>query len=369
MLLTRATDSVLLSIEHFNRPWDRGRIDAVLILLDRAFELLLKAVIVHKGGKIREPRAKETIGFATCVRKCVSDSKLKCLTEEEALTIQIINSLRDAAQHYLLDVSEQQLYIYAQSGLTLFDKLLNAVFSAKLSDYLPERVLPLTASPPMDFGTLLNLEFAEIRKLVAPGSRKMMRARAKLRAFAIIEESLGGSRLQPGEARLAKLASRIAAGTSWTDVFPGIRQLNVVTEGAGPTVKLRITKSGAGEPITLVPEGTPGATVVAIKRVDELGFYSLSLRDLAPKCGLSEKKTLAVIHDLNLQADGDCFKEIAIGKSRFKRYSPTALDRIKKALPNLDIAEIWKRHSATLGGRRRPAGPRANAVALQRFGP
>ena len=62
-MLTKATDSALLSIEHFNRPWDRGRHEAVLILIDRSFELLLKAVIVYKGGKIREPRAKETIGF------------------------------------------------------------------------------------------------------------------------------------------------------------------------------------------------------------------------------------------------------------------------------------------------------------------
>jgi hypothetical protein len=34
-----------------------------LILLDRSFELLLKAAILHKDGKIREPYAKETIGF------------------------------------------------------------------------------------------------------------------------------------------------------------------------------------------------------------------------------------------------------------------------------------------------------------------
>jgi hypothetical protein len=33
-LLKKATDSLILAIEHFNRPIDRGRVSAVLILLD-----------------------------------------------------------------------------------------------------------------------------------------------------------------------------------------------------------------------------------------------------------------------------------------------------------------------------------------------
>jgi len=209
ILLEKSTDSVLIAIEHFNRPWDRGRHEAVLVMLDRSFELLLKAIIVHKGGRIREPRAKETIGFDACVRKCVSDAQIRCLSEEEALTIQIINSLRDAAQHYIVDMSEQQLYTYTQSGLTLFDKLLQDVFGKKLTDYLPDRVLPVSSNPPTDFGTLMEIEFEDIKRLVAPKSRKRFQARAKLRSFAIVEASLSGSRLQPGESDLGKLATRV----------------------------------------------------------------------------------------------------------------------------------------------------------------
>ena len=41
----KALDSLILSIEHFNRPDDRGRVSSVLILLDHAFEMLLKASI------------------------------------------------------------------------------------------------------------------------------------------------------------------------------------------------------------------------------------------------------------------------------------------------------------------------------------
>lgn len=49
LLLQRALDSLLLAIEHFNRPSDRGRTEAVLIHLDHSFEMLLKAAILTLG--------------------------------------------------------------------------------------------------------------------------------------------------------------------------------------------------------------------------------------------------------------------------------------------------------------------------------
>ncbi|WP_105317565.1 hypothetical protein [Thermus tenuipuniceus] len=37
LLLEKATDSLVLAIELFNRPHDRGRVSSVLIMLDHAF--------------------------------------------------------------------------------------------------------------------------------------------------------------------------------------------------------------------------------------------------------------------------------------------------------------------------------------------
>jgi hypothetical protein len=49
-MVSMSVDSLVVAVDHFNRAWDRGRTEAVLILLDRAFELLLKAIIVHRAG-------------------------------------------------------------------------------------------------------------------------------------------------------------------------------------------------------------------------------------------------------------------------------------------------------------------------------
>lgn len=343
ILLQKSTDSILLSIEHFNRPWDRGRHEAVLVLLDRSFELLLKSIIVYKGGRIRDPRATETIGFDACVRKCISDVSVKCLTEEEALTIQIINSLRDAAQHYIVDVSEQQMYTYTQSALSLYNKLLIDVFGKRLSDYLPDRVLPVSSNPPTDFGTLMDIEFEDIQKLVKPRSRHRIQAQAKLRSFAIVEASLGGKRSQPSEADLKKLTNLITKGKNWSELFPNINRIALSSNDDGIGISLRISKS-KGQPIHLVPEGTPGATVVAVKRVDELGFYSLSSTSISKKIALSIPKTLALVKALSIQDNPEYFKEFVIGSLHLKRYSKKALEYIKTEMPKLNIDEVWQKY-------------------------
>src|SRR5271154_7267002 len=106
LLRQKAVNSLIISIEQFNRPWDVGRTDSVLLLLDHSFEMLLKASILHRGGRIRDPGEKNTIGFDACIRRALSTGKVQFLSEEQALTLQAINGLRDAAQHHLVDMSE-----------------------------------------------------------------------------------------------------------------------------------------------------------------------------------------------------------------------------------------------------------------------
>lgn len=336
---------MILSIEHFNRPWDKGRIESVLIFLDHSFEMLLKASILHRGGKIREKRAKQTIGFDACVRKALSDGFVKFITEEQALTLQALNSLRDAAQHHLADLSEQHLYLHAQSALTLFRDLLKTVFDRDLTAELPERVLPISTTPLTDMATLFDTEINRIRSLLRPKSRRHVEAFAKIRGLAVLEGAIQGERIQPGTGDLKKLAGKIQSGESWDNVFPGIASIEFTAKGYGPSLDLRISKKG-GMPVQVVPEGTPGAGVVAIKRVDELGFYNLSLTQLAEKVVLTGPRTLALIRHLNLQSDPDYFKQITIGKVRFNRYSQKAIDRIKRELPVVSMDKIWEQYGS-----------------------
>jgi hypothetical protein len=349
LLLQKACDSLVLAIELFNRPHDRGRVSGTLIMLDHSFEMFMKAAIVHRGGRIREKRAKETIGFDKCVRISLSDGKVKYLIPEQVLVLQTINGLRDAAQHHLLDISEGQLYVHVQSGVTLFRDLLKSVFDQELATYLPARVLPVSTSPPTDLATLFDSEVAEIQKLLNPGRRRQIEALARLRPLAILDATIHGQKGQPSDADLRRVAKEVSKGATWTELFPGVAAVEFVADGTGPSLSLRLSKK-EGIPIQCVPEGTPGASVVAVRRVDELGFYNLGAKQLAEKVGLTMPKALAVVDHLGLRGQSECYKEIKIGKSVFKRYSQNAIDSIKQALKTESAEDIWRKHRAKAKG-------------------
>jgi hypothetical protein len=342
LLRQKATDALLGAVDRFNTSNDRGRSTTVLIMLDHGMEMLLKAAILHKGGSIRDKGASQTIGFGPCVRRALTDARIKFLTENDALTLQIINGHRDAAQHHLLDLSEEQLYLDAQAGVTLFRDLHKRVFAQELPDF-PSRVLLIAAQPPKDLLSMIADEVQLLCSLLRGGKRRRVEARARLRGLAVMEAATRGEYQQPHEQDLDRALNQLASGAEWSGVFPGVASLAVDRAGDGPHLALRIAKR-EGVPVELVPEGTPGASVVAIKRVNELDFYSLGHREVAKKVGLTPPKTTAVIRALELRDDPDYHKAIQIGQVKYERYSPKAVDRIRKELPNLDMDALWREY-------------------------
>ncbi len=351
LLLDKASDSLLLAIEIFNRPQDRGRVTGALIHIDHAFEMLLKAAIVHRGGSIRDQDAAVTIGFDTCVRRGLSNGAIKFLSEEQALCLQTINGLRDATQHYLLDISEQQLYIHIQSGVTLFRDLLRQVFGQELSALLPNRVLPVSTSAPTDLATVFDHEVAEVLRLLDPNKRRRLEAEAKLRALTVLDSTIQGESGQPSPRELRRIGRELSK-KPWQDVFPGVALVDIVSDGTGPSLAIRLTKT-QGPPVQINQDGTPGALPVAVRRVNELDFYNLGAKSLAEKLGLTQPKVLAVVEHLALRDNPDCFKEFKMGKVPFKRYSQRALQKIEECLASEDLEQIWTNRSKS-GHKKKP---------------
>ncbi|QIE55224.1 hypothetical protein G5B40_07015 [Pikeienuella piscinae] len=344
-LRAKAINALVLSVDHFNRPWDCGRTEAVLIMMDHSFEMLLKSAIRHKGGKIRKAREKQTIGFDACVRRGLSDANVKFLTDEQALTLQTINGQRDAAQHYLIDMSEHQLYFYAQAGVTLFRDIHDDIFEKKLVLELPERVLPISTTAPKDLVALFDKEIDEILGLLTPGTRKKMDAVAKARSLAVLESAVNGDYEQPSDHELEKVCKRLADGEKWPTVFPGVASINIAAEGDGPTLSLRLTKN-EGTPVRLLKEGEGAGAVVAVRRVDEQGYYCLGPKQLARKVGLTPPKSRALVDHLGLREDPDCFKEFRFGGVKLARYSRNAVAKMHDALQAESIDAIWVAYRA-----------------------
>jgi hypothetical protein len=140
-------------------------------------------------------------------------------------------------------------------------------------------------------------------------------ALARLRPLAILDETIRGEKGQPSDADLRRLGKELLRGRRWGDVFQGVASVEIGPDGAGPGLSLRLTKK-EGIPIHLVAEGTPGASVVAVMRVDELSYYSLGARQLAEKVELTMPKLIAVVDHLGLRGKPDVYK------SSGRRFGP-----------------------------------------------
>ncbi len=141
---------------------------------------------------------------------------------------------------------------------------------------------------------------------------------------------MNGDYEQPSDRELEKVCKRLSGGEAWTSVFPGVASINITAEHEGPSLSLRLTKN-EGTPVQLLKEGEGTGAVVAVRRVNELDFYSLGAAPLAKKVGLTIPKSRAVVDHLNLRDDPECFKKIAIGGITHPRYSPKAIKRITEA--------------------------------------
>ena len=211
---------------------------------------------------------------------------------------------------------------------------------------MPPRVLPVSILPPTSLMTLFDSEVAEIKKLLRPGRRRRIEALAKLRPLAILDGAIRGEKGQPSDRTLARLGNNILAGRAWDEVFEGAAVVEITTEGVGPSLALRFSKK-EGIPIQVVAEGTPGASVVGLKRVNELDYYNLGANQLSDNVDLTMPKTIAVVDYLKLRKDQECYKEIRVGKTLHKRYSQEAIKKIKTALVRESADEIWAKRTQT----------------------
>lgn len=337
--------SLLLGIEHFNRPSECGRVASVLIMLNHASEMLLKAALIDRGVDIRNPKNGFTHALDFCLNIATTDPKICFLSSEERKTLQVLDGLRNEAQHFIADVSEQIVYVIAQSTVTLFADLFPRLFGRSLCEFVPKRVLPISVVPPKDIEVLMDDEFSQLKSLLESGVAHGTGLEAKLRSLMAIDRALELESTHLSDEDFQKTVDTLKKTDDWKHVFSGIAKVNLTKDGSGVDVSIRISKN-EGRPVRIAKSDEQVDGVIVIKKVNDTEFYCLSSTELARKLKLTAPKTIALMKSLQLQEDPDCFKEIVMGKSKFKRYSGNALVRLKSEIPNVDIEDIWRRFGA-----------------------
>jgi hypothetical protein len=332
-----AKDSAILAIEIFNRPSDAGRQEAVLLLFEHAFEMILKAAILEKTGRIRGPREKYNYGFEKCLG--IAQSQLGVLDKDEALILRNLNGFRDAAAHDLVDISEGLLYGHAQSAIQIFASLLKKVFRRELSAELPRRILPISTMLPGDITVIVAEDMASISAMLAKGRRREDDAEAKLRPYQIMEKNI---REVQGVAEQAPTASRILRGLKggeWKTILPMVAGL-VQSSPGGIPISLHLTKHN-GFPVRI---DAVSPTAIAFRYIKPEDKYPYLTSELAEKLGITTTKAAVFAKILRLKNDDEYHTSIKISRSgRVQRYSEKAYNILANAIQRLGVDCLWQK--------------------------
>lgn len=348
VLKHKALDSLIFTIEAFNSPHEAGRATRVLLHLQHAFEMLLKAALVQtKDKRVFDSETGRSIGFERCLRLAAENNIIK-LGESEAGTLRAIDAMRDDEQHWFNIVSEQLLYLHARAGVTLFDELLQRVFSEHLADRLPGRVLPLSVDPPRDLAVVLDEEYTQIAALLQPGRRAGHEARARLRTLLAMEAHIEPA-TQVSDKDVARVERGIRDSRTRDQVFPRLGELGTAIDGEGVDLVVHFTKT-QGPPVRY--ESDESVPAAGIREVDLLTKYHRPPGALADDLGISASRSTALRRHLGMETDGPYSHQFVLSPSnKPRRYSDNALRLMRETLATLDVDAVWGAHSPNRGSR------------------
>jgi hypothetical protein len=340
VLRRKAILSFTTATTAFNSPADDGRVTQVLLNLQHAFEMLLKASLIQVSVPVFDKKGGRSIGFASCVRQAQSNKAIK-LSDTDAGTLRALDAMRDDEQHWFNEVNEQILYLHARAAVSLFDDLLQRVFGDHLADHLPIRVLPLSVDPPRDLALILDEEYSQIAALLKPGRRARHHAHARIRTLLAMEAHVEEDTIVSSK-DVVRVEKGITAGLPRSQVFPRLGDIATIVDGEGLAITVHFTKK-RGAPVHYVSDET--APAAAVRQVDLQKKFHLSPTDLASTLGITGPRCVALRRHLGIDSDLDCIYVFTFKSSRHPQYSDKAVTRMRQAIAQLDMDQVWKAHN------------------------
>jgi hypothetical protein len=341
-LLAKSLASTRRAIGAFNAMDDDGRQTTVLLHLQHAAEMLLKAGLAERRVEIVDRRSGRSIGFATCLNLA---SEHLHLTAEEVGVLRTVDALRDDEQHFLLTVSEELLFLHVRAAVQVIDQVLQRELGEPLADHLPERGLPITTKPIDDFDVLVDRQWSQVTDLLRAGRRRTPEARARIRGLLALEGHAAED-VRVSETDVNRVERAAKAGQPLENVFPRLRSVRSTTSTAGPSVTVHFTKRD-GAPVTFVPADDPG-DAAAVRQVDLRRKFHMSANELASRLGLTSPRATALRRALSIDDDQNCRYEFTFGGSSHVRYSDNAFRRMREAMDaGIDMDRVWAKHRPT----------------------
>jgi len=334
-LKSKSIGSLRTAMTAFNSYDDDGRVTMVLMHLQHACEMLLKAVLVQRKAKVFDKDTGRSIGFERCLGVCLAHHQL---TNDEAGIMRAIDAQRDAAQHWFVFVSEDLLYLQTRALITAFDAYLKRMLDTSLAEHIPARVLPISTMPPGDFEFLVDKEFSLVTELLKPGRRARDEARARIRTM-LAMEAIVTDEVEISERDIDRIEKAMRGGAAFNAVFPRLATVGTTTEGEGVNLVVHFTKK-QGAPVHYVGGDDPTASA-AVREVDLRKKFYLQATPLAQAVGLTPPKAKVLRAHLGIDDDPKCSHVFEFGSQKIRCFSDNALNGMKEALQHVDMNQLW----------------------------
>jgi hypothetical protein len=303
--------------------------------------MLLKAVMSQARVRVFDKDTGKSFGFEKCLRLCQANHGL---TEQEAGVMRAVDTLRDAAQHWFVFVSEDILYMHTRALVTAFDAYMKRALDDDLSSHIPPRVLPVSTKPPGDLEFLVDKEYKLITELLKPGRRQRDEARARIRSLLAIE-ALVAEEVEISEKDIDRIERAMRAGEELGKVFPRLIAVSTETAGEGVTLKVHFSKK-EGAPVRYVGGDDPD-DAAAVREVDLRKKFYMGAKELAKAIKLTPPKAKALRWHLGIDEDKSCRHEFEFGRSKFACFSDNARTKMKQALDGgIDMKQVWAGYQA-----------------------
>jgi hypothetical protein len=339
-LQRKAVSSLKRAISAFNSTEDEGRETAVLLHLQHAAEMMLKAGLTNRRVAVFDKKSGRSIGFDRCLGLAAEHLELDA---SDVGVLRTIDSLRDDEQHWLGDMSEELLFLHARAAVGVLDRIMQTAFNEKLADCLPSRALPITTQPLEDFDVLIDHQYSQVNDLLQTGKRRRAEARSLIRGM-LAMEGHAAEDVKVSERDVDRVEKGMKEDKKLADVFPRLTTVAAAIQSDGPSMTVHFTKK-KGAPVHFVPADDPTESA-AVREVDLQKKFHWTATVLAQKLDLTRPKATALRRHLGIDDDADCVHEFHFGRLNVIQYSDNAFTRMREALddPATDMDAIWAEH-------------------------
>lgn len=144
LLLEKSKEAFIMSVEIYNKPTIKYRVEGFSFFICNAWELMLKAHIIKKfgGDKIYyKDKPNRTISLSDCVKEVFTNNK-----DPLRINLEKIIELRDTSTHFVTTEYEMLYIPLFQACIFNFNEKMQQFHDIDMSEIIPQNFLTLTTS-------------------------------------------------------------------------------------------------------------------------------------------------------------------------------------------------------------------------------